>query len=241
MFAGQARHDKTYISHAPSERIERAHQYIAQGALRASRDGACPNGGRSVAFPTSPSATSARRSPAGRRAGRRGATIPPVPLFDYDLVSTRATYRNYVPREFSALLSLVEARAAALKADPGAAREAAALTVAEFTRHKGRGTILLIEVGQDTVGYCIITQGWSHRLAGAVLCIEELHVEPGHDRLVLAEDLLGLLAQVAPGGAVAIRLGPGAADRRLQSLAARLGFHREADPGMIRDMRRQTP
>lgn len=164
-----------------------------------------------------------------------------MPLFDYDLVSTRAVYRNYLPRDFPVLLSLVQARAAGLKADPAAAREAAALTVSEFTRHKSRGAILLIEVGQDLVGYCVISNSWSHARGGTVLCIDELHVSPGHDRLLLAEDLLTLLAKVAPGGSLAIRLGPGAADRRMQAACARMGFHREADPGMIREIREEAP
>jgi hypothetical protein len=164
-----------------------------------------------------------------------------VPLFDYDLVSTRAVYRNCLPRDVPSLLALAGRRAAGCGADPAAARDAAALTVSELTRHKAGGSILLIEVGQDTVGYCILTTSWSHALGGTVLCVEELHVEPRHDRLVLAGDLLGMLAKVAPAGAVAIRVGPGVADRKLRAACARAGFHSEADPGMIRDMRRDTP
>ena len=176
-----------------------------------------------------------------RRAGRKGATIPPVPLFDYDLVSTRAVYRNYLPRDFQVLLALVQSRAAGLKADPAAAREAAALTVSELTRHKSSGAILLVEVGQDVVGYCVAVNSWSHCHGGSVLTVEEWYVAPGHDGRALAEDLLALLAKVAPGGAAAIRVGPGVADRRMQAACSRLGFQREADPGMIRDIRRQTP
>ncbi len=164
-----------------------------------------------------------------------------MPLFDYDLVSTRAVYRNLLPRDFPVLLGLAARRAAALKADPAAAREAAALTVSELTRHKSRGAVLLVEVEQQAVGYCILTTSWSHALGGTVLCVEELSVDAGHDRGALATDLLGLLVKVAPGGAVALRAGPGVADRRLRAALARLGFHREADPGMIRDMRRDTP
>ena len=163
-----------------------------------------------------------------------------MPLFDYDLVSTRAAYRSCVPRDFPVLLALAERRSRELKADPAHAREAIALTVAEFSRRKTGGAILLIEVDQERVGYCILANRWSHVQGGTVLCVEELYVAPGHDRLVLAQDLFALLAEIAPGGSVAIRIDAGVADRRLQAACARMGFQQEPDPGMIRQARGTT-
>jgi hypothetical protein len=176
-----------------------------------------------------------------RRAGHAGATITSVPLFDYDIVSTRAAYRSCLPRNLPVLLALVERRAARLKADPAAARAAAELTVSQLARHKAGGAILLVEVEQDAVGYCIISLSWSHRLGGTVLRVEELYVDAGHDGQAIAADLLEMLAKIAPGGAVAIRVEPGVADRKLRAALLGAGFRSEADPGMERDMRRSIP
>ena len=164
-----------------------------------------------------------------------------MPIFDYNLVSTKAVYRNYIPRDFPDLLRLALRRSEEHKGDPATAREAIALTVAELSRHKGRGAILLIDVEESPVGYCILSNRWSHVRGGTTVCVEELYLTADGHRRGLAEDLLGLLAEIAPGGSVAIQLEVPGPDRRAEAAWKRMGFHREGNTVMIRQTRRKAP
>jgi GNAT superfamily N-acetyltransferase len=163
-------------------------------------------------------------------------------MFDYDLVGTKAVYRNYVPRDFADLLRLALRQAEEMKRkrEPASTRDAVARTVAEFSRHKARGAILLIEVEEDQVGYCILANRWSHERGGCLLCIEELYLIPGQAHRGIAEDLIRLLAEIAPGGSVAIQVEPTASDRKAAATWERLGFHRTGKLVMIRNTRRQA-
>jgi GNAT superfamily N-acetyltransferase len=162
-------------------------------------------------------------------------------MFDYNLVSTKAVYRNFIPRDLPDLLGLAARRAEEMKADPAAAREAVSSTVQEFSRHKGRGSVLLIDVEELPVGYCVLSSRWSHARGGTALCVEELYVSQGARARGLEEDLLALLAEIAPSGAVALELGLPAADRRAEAAWRKAGFHREGTTVMIRETRRKTP
>jgi len=162
-------------------------------------------------------------------------------MFDYNLVSTKAVYRNFIPRDLPDLLGLAARRAEEMKTDPAAAREAVSSTVQEFSRHKGRGSVLLIDVEELPVGYCILCTGWSHALGGTVLRVQELYVSAGARGRGLEEDLLALLAEIAPSGAVALELGFPAADRRAEAAWRKAGFHRDGTTVMIRQTRKETP
>jgi GNAT superfamily N-acetyltransferase len=163
-------------------------------------------------------------------------------MFDYDLVGTKAVYRNFVPRDFPELLRLALRQAEEQKRDrePASARDAVARTVAELTRHKAKGAILLIEVGEDQVGYCILANRWSHEQGGNLLCIEELYLIPEQARRGIAEDLIRLLAEIAPGGSVAIQVEPSDSNRKAAAEWERMGFHRAGNLVMIRNTRRQA-
>jgi GNAT superfamily N-acetyltransferase len=163
-------------------------------------------------------------------------------MFDYDLVGTKAVYRNYVPRDFANLLRLAlrQAEEQKRKREPASTRDAVARTVAEFSRHKTKGAILLIEVEEDQVGYCILANRWSHERGGDLLCIEELYLIPEQAHRGIAEDLLRLLAEIAPGGSVAIQVEPPDSDRKAAAAWQRLGFHRAGNLVMIRNTRRQA-
>jgi GNAT superfamily N-acetyltransferase len=161
-------------------------------------------------------------------------------MFDYDLVGTKAVYRNYIPRDFPELLRLALMQAEEQKREPASAREAVARTVAEFSRHKATGAILLFEVGQDQVGYCILVNRWSHERGGNLLCIEELYLIPEQAHRGIAEDLIRLLAEIAPGGSVAIQVEPSDSNRKAAAAWERIGFHRAGNLVMIRDTRRQA-
>ena len=163
-------------------------------------------------------------------------------MFDYDLVGTKAVYRNYIPRNFPDLLRLAlrQAEEKKRKREPASTRDAIARTVAELSRHKAKGAVLLIEVEEDQVGYCILANRWSHEWGGSLLCIEELYIIPEQAHRGIAEDLLRLLAEIAPGGSVAIMVELPDSDRKAAAAWRRMGFHRAGNLVMIRTTRRQA-
>jgi GNAT superfamily N-acetyltransferase len=163
-------------------------------------------------------------------------------MFDYDLVGIKAVYRNYIPRDFPELLRLALRQAEEQKRErePTSAHDAVARTVAEFSRHKAAGAILLIEVGEDKVGYCFLANRWSHERGGNLLCIEELYLIPEQAHHGIAEDLIRLLAEIAPGGSMAIQVEPTASDRKAAAAWQRMGFHRSNNLVMMRDARRKA-
>ena len=161
-------------------------------------------------------------------------------MFDYDLVGTKAVYRNYIPRDLPDLLRLALRQCEERRREPAKARDAVARTVAELSRHKAKGAILLVEVEEDKVGYCILANRWSHERGGDLLCVEELYLMPEQAHRGIAEDLLRLLAEIAPGGSVAIQVEATASDRPAAASWQRLGFHRAGTMIMIRDTRRQA-
>ena len=165
-------------------------------------------------------------------------------MFDYDLVGTKAVYRNYVPRDLPDLLRLAlrqdggRERGRERGREPSSARDAIERTVAEFSRRKARGAILLVEVEEDQVGYCILANRWSHERGGNLLCIEDLYLVPEQAHRGIAEDLIRLLAEIAPAGSVAIQVEATSADRKASAAWERMGFHRAGNLVMIRDTRR---
>ncbi len=161
-------------------------------------------------------------------------------MFDYDLVGTKAVYRNYIPRDFPALLRLALRQGEERRRDPAKAREAIARTVAEISRHKSKGGVLVIEVEEDPVGFCILANRWSHERGGNLLCIEELYLVAEQAGRGIGEELMRLLAEIAPGGSVAIQVEPTASDRKAGAAWERMGFHRNDTLVMIQDTRRHA-
>jgi len=152
-------------------------------------------------------------------------------MLNYDLVTAKAAYRILKPADVPAFLAL----AAEFHGSDPAARERMLSTVAHLARHKGSGSIFVIEREEDAVGYVILVGCWSVALGGMLLCLEELYVSPAHRGLGIATDFIGLLAKVAPAGTVAIRC-DGDFSRRARGWARRLGFREEAGRILIREI-----
>jgi GNAT superfamily N-acetyltransferase len=151
-------------------------------------------------------------------------------MLDYDLVTSKASYRLPRRDDLPELLRLAAAFAA--ERPPGdASPDRMLATVQELSRHPDRGSIFLFERKQDCVGYCILVTHWSNAYGGTVLRIDELYIEPGHRGEGIAEDFLELLGRVAPPGTCAIQLDASVGDKGMITLCARAGF--EAKNGRI--------
>ncbi len=144
-------------------------------------------------------------------------------MLDYDLVTSKASYRLPRRDDLPALLRLAaEFAAEGPPGDPSRNRMLA--TLKELSRHPDRGSIFLFERKQDPVGYCILVTHWSNAYGGTVLRIDELYLEPDHRDEGIAEDFLNLLARVAPPGTCAIQFDASTGDKRTITLCTRAGF-----------------
>jgi GNAT superfamily N-acetyltransferase len=147
-------------------------------------------------------------------------------MLNYDLVTSKACYRLPRRDDMPILLQLAGRLAAERAAQAGAeagAQERMLRTVQELSRHPDHGSIFLIEKGPDLVGYCVLVNLWSSELAGAVIRIDELFLEPDHRGQGIGEDFLELLAKVAPPGTCAIEM-DAARDKESIRLCERAGF-----------------
>ena len=153
-------------------------------------------------------------------------------MLNYDLVTSKACYRLPRRDDMPILLRLAE-RCASERPAPAAsaapavragAKERMMRTVQELSRHPDRGTMFLIERGQDLVGYCVLVNLWSTELGGAVIRIDDLFLERDNRGQGIVEDFLELLVKVAPPGTCAIEL-DAAGDKERIKLCERAGFH----------------
>ena len=99
-------------------------------------------------------------------------------------------------------------------------------TLAVFRRDPWRGRALVLEVGEEVVGYAILVAFWSSFLGGEVCEVDELYVTPdfrgrGHGTALFAAIERG---DVWPGPVVAVALGITPDNTRARRLYERLGF-----------------
>jgi GNAT superfamily N-acetyltransferase len=153
-------------------------------------------------------------------------------MLNYDLVTSKACYRLPRRDDMPALLRLA-AQYDAERAEAWGSQERMLRTTRELLRHPDRGSIFLIERGQNLVGYCILVNQWSNRYGGLVLKIDELFLDARHRRDGIAEDFLDLLVKVAPPGTFAIEFNA-IGDKEIVRLCERAGFERRNGSVMTR-------
>jgi GNAT superfamily N-acetyltransferase len=144
-------------------------------------------------------------------------------MLDYNLVTSKASYKVATERDVAVLSRLVKAFYAET---PYGRRSEGVMeaTVRELSRHKEKGTVFVFEKGEDVVGYAIIINCWSNELGGTILMLDELYVVPGERSGGIAGDFIDLLAKVAPKDVVAMQLEADASNRRLARFYKKHGF-----------------
>jgi GNAT superfamily N-acetyltransferase len=143
-------------------------------------------------------------------------------MLNYDLVTSKACYRLPRRDDMPILLQLA-AKAGGERGAQAGAQDRMTRTVQELSRHPDRGSVFLIERGQDLVGYIVLANQWSSEHGGTVIRIDELFLEHDHRGEGLAEDFLVLLVKVAPPGTCAIEL-DAARDKDAIKICHRAGF-----------------
>jgi GNAT superfamily N-acetyltransferase len=115
-------------------------------------------------------------------------------------------------------------------------------TLAALRREPWRGRALVLEVGQQVVGYALLIAFWSNELGGEVCEVDELYVTRdfrgrGHGAALFEAIERG---DVWPAPLVAIALGITPGNTRARRLYERLGFA-AVGVSMVKQFRRLPP
>jgi len=164
-------------------------------------------------------------------------------MLNYDLVTSKACYRLPRRDDMPILMQLAGRAGSERGAQSGTlldAKDRMMRTVQELSRHPDRGSIFLIERGQDLVGYCVLVNVWSSERGGTVIRIDQLFLERDHRGEGLAEDFLELLVKVAPSGTCAIEL-DAAGDKDAVKICQRAGLEGRNSRIMSRTVGQDPP
>lgn len=97
-------------------------------------------------------------------------------------------------------------------------------TIATLTARPGLGSILMIENGDEAVGYAILINFWSNEYGGIMLNIDELYVTPQHRGKGYASAFIRYLTDTRFNNAVALQLEVSTKNHSARRLYNSLGF-----------------
>ena len=159
-------------------------------------------------------------------------------MLDYNLVTSKATYRMVTDKDVPVLRSLVRGFYAETPygRNSGGSIEA---TVRELDLHKEKGTVFVFESGNRIVGYAILIVYWSNEWGGNILYLDELYIVPEERGKGIAGDFMDLLVKIAPKDTVLLQLEVDAANKGLVKFYKRHGFEATKDCVMTRQIKAQ--
>lgn len=97
-------------------------------------------------------------------------------------------------------------------------------TIATLAAKPDLGSILMIETGDETVGYAILINFWSNEYGGIMLNIDELYVAPQHRGKGFATGFIRHLTETRYNEAVALQLEVSTKNHSARRLYNSLGF-----------------
>jgi ribosomal protein S18 acetylase RimI-like enzyme len=145
-------------------------------------------------------------------------------MLNYSLVTAKAAYRLVKRDEMKILMELASRFYNECRTAKPFSAENIEHTVEELNYHPDKGTVFVIETGNDLVGYAIVINYWSNEYGGNILNIDELYLLPAHRRRGIASDFIGLLTRVAPVGTVAVQLEVARSNKVAFGFYKKLGF-----------------
>jgi GNAT superfamily N-acetyltransferase len=157
-------------------------------------------------------------------------------MLDYDLVTPKATYRLVKRDEIEVLTALAARFYDEEPTEKPFCAENMENTVHELNCHPEKGTVFVIEKGNDLVGYAIVINYWSNEYGGNILNIDELYLLPAHRRQGIARDFIGLLERVAPAGTIAMQLEVARANKGACGFYKKIGFTVRSNALMTKDI-----
>ena len=125
--------------------------------------------------------------------------------------------------------SVVEMYLGLYREDPGSSVADARQmrqTLATLRREPWRGRAVVLEVGQQIIGYALLIAYWSNEFGGEVCAVDELYVGPGFRSRGLGASLFEQIERGGfwPGKVAAFALGTTPGNTRARLFYERLGF-----------------
>lgn len=111
-------------------------------------------------------------------------------------------------------------------------------TIAEFSRHPDKGTITIIHVGREIIGYAIVVHFWSNEYGGNIACLDELYIKPAWRSRGVGSGFLKQLARTS--GLRGIHLETTPKNNRARRFYCRQGFRRSNNIHLIKEVHRST-
>ncbi len=147
-----------------------------------------------------------------------------------------ASYRPFTVNDTQTVTAMIESLYAE---DPSGKPISAAKitrTLTTLPAHPNKGEIMVLVVGEETVGYAILINAWSNEFGGNVLVIDELYVQPNFRSQGIATDFILDLQRVRYNQAVAIELEVTPENSAARRLYERLGFASHTNQVLVCDL-----
>jgi len=146
------------------------------------------------------------------------------------------TYREFKSADRDTITGLVRKL---YQEDPGGkpmTDEKIRKTFDELTRHPDKGTILVLDLDGEIIGYAIVLNIWSNEFGGNIVNIDELYIREGFRGKGVATNFIQYLItnKFAESVALAIQATPG--NKKARALYEKLGFKPDESDLLILDL-----
>jgi len=109
-------------------------------------------------------------------------------------------------------------------------------TIDELTRHPDKGTILVLDLDGEIIGYAILLNIWSNEFGGNIVNIDELYVKEEFRRKGIATNFIKHLATSKFGNAVALSIETTPGNKKARALYEKIGFKQNKNDLLILDI-----
>lgn len=106
----------------------------------------------------------------------------------------------------------------------GMTREKIQRTIKTLLKHKDKGTIFVMKIGKEVIGYAILINFWSNEYGGNMVYIDELFVRKEWRGKGVATKFIQYLAKKKINNAVSLFLEVTPQNKTAEELYKRLGF-----------------
>lgn len=105
-------------------------------------------------------------------------------------------------------------------------------TIQESILHKEHLKIILLWLGDEIIGYCIVVNYWSNQLGGNLLHIDEIYIKPEHRNNGYGKNFVVNIPNMFLD-AVAMEIQVPPSNLRALALYRRLNFEKRQDSSML--------
>jgi GNAT superfamily N-acetyltransferase len=134
------------------------------------------------------------------------------------------TYRKFQMSDQSVIVDMMQALCHEDPTDHFSSTDRVKRTLTELNNNPAKGTVYLIEVAGQTVGYCLVVFYWSNEFGGNILLIDEFYVKADWRGKGLGTGFLHYLIKKRFHYCVAMELETMPNNHRARRLYERVGF-----------------